>query len=115
MKDEQVLEKSERIEITETEQVYRLKVKSAVMTDSGSYSVKIANRLGQESRDAKVNVKCPFLYFFYKMGRCSNLVFVTHTVAKKGQQTEFQVKVRGQPMPDVEWLVDTLKVDVLMS
>lgn len=78
MKDEQVLEKSERIEITETEQVYRLKVKSAVMTDSGSYSVKIANRLGQESRDAKVNVKCPFLYFFYKMGRCSNLVFVTH-------------------------------------
>ena len=37
------------------------------------------------------------------------------TVAKKGQQTEFQVKVRGQPMPDVEWSVDTLKVDVLMS
>ena len=58
---------SERIEITETEEIYSLRINKASMTDAGDYSLKLSNRLGQETKNASVTVKCICLYFITKL------------------------------------------------
>ena len=60
-KNEETIVKSERIEITETEEVYSLKIKKATMTDAGTYNLKISNRLGHETKSASLTVKCNIL------------------------------------------------------
>ena len=67
-KGEETLVKSERIEITETEEIYSLRINKAEMTDAGDYSLKLSNRLGQETKNASLTVKCISrrVYFIFK-------------------------------------------------
>lgn len=59
-KNNEVLTKNERIDITETTDTYTLKIDKAVMTDAGNYTLKLTNTLGSESKSAEVTVKCEF-------------------------------------------------------
>ena len=57
-KDGKVLEQSERIEMSETEETYTMTIKSTTMTDAGKYAIKLTNRLGSEAKSADLTVKC---------------------------------------------------------
>ena len=93
--------KSERIEITETEEVYSMRIKKAAMTDAGDYTLKLSNRLGSESKSASLTVKSLAELRVPKI-----LQGLADTTASKGQSVEMKVRIRGQPTPDVEWFKD---------
>ena len=117
-KGEEVLVKSETIEITETEEIYSLRINKASMTDAGDYSLKLSNRLGQETKNASVTVKCKNNFFhslwnvilYWKNREAlaelrlpKILQGLNDSTVKKGEKLELQVRVRGQPNPQVEW------------
>lgn len=54
----ETLVQSERIEISETSDTYTLKINKAAMTDAGNYAIKLTNRLGEETKNSSVTVKC---------------------------------------------------------
>lgn len=56
--NDETLVKSERIEISETTDAYTLKINKAAMTDAGAYAIKLTNRLGEETKNTTVAVKC---------------------------------------------------------
>ena len=55
-KDGKELKASDKIKITDEGETYRLELLDLVMDDGGVYSVKISNRLGEKSQQAKLEL-----------------------------------------------------------
>ena len=49
---------SDRIKISDSGESYKLELKNVLMTDAGVYKVKISNRLGEKTHEAKVSLIC---------------------------------------------------------
>lgn len=49
---------SDHIVITEEGDTYRLEIKDLTMADGGVYKCKISNRLGEASKEAKLDLTC---------------------------------------------------------
>lgn len=56
-----MLESSEAIEILESEETFSLRIVKTAMTDTGDYTVKVANRLGEDTKSVPVTIKCKFI------------------------------------------------------
>ena len=63
LRNEETLESSEAIEITESEGKFTLRMKKATLNDSGDYTVKVGNRLGHDTKTVAVNIRCNHLFY----------------------------------------------------
>jgi len=63
LRNEETLESSEAIEITESEGKFTLRMKKATLNDSGDYTVKVGNRLGHDTKTVPVHIRCNHITF----------------------------------------------------
>ena len=86
---------SERIKIVkESDETFALIIERVKIEDSGSYSVVASNAMGQMSDFWQMVANAP-PSFLQQLAKTSE--------ANEGENITFEVKVQGNPMPDVKW------------
>lgn len=63
-KDGVELKESDRVKISDEGETYRLELLNLVMDDAGIYKVKIANRLGEKTQEAKLELTSIIFNYF---------------------------------------------------
>lgn len=100
-KDGTLIESSERIEIKTIKNCHRLKIKDAVVSDAGEYTIKAQNKLGVvESHCHVVVTEIPKL-----------LKELESIEIKQGEAAEFSVQISGSPKPDLQWFLNGKQVE----
>lgn len=94
-KDGVQIKDSERIKIVkESEEVYKITIKDAKLTDTGSYSVVAKNEVNQCSDFWQWHVTSP-PKIVQKMG--------ANKVCNEKETVTFQIKTEAEPAPTVKW------------
>ncbi|PSN48205.1 hypothetical protein C0J52_03613 [Blattella germanica] len=98
LKDGQEIKQSDRIKIKKEKETCTLTIEKAVLEDSGSYSIVAINEISQTSSFWKFDVHSPPV--------------ITKHLEKKIEVKEedtviFDIKVQGDPKPEVKWMKDS--------
>ncbi|XP_046987930.1 obscurin isoform X3 [Schistocerca americana] len=104
-KDGEELKSSNRITISEDGDTYKLELKDAQTSDAGVYKVKVTNRLGEKTQEAKLSLK-PVNEF-----RKPKIKIPLKDVAVcKNEDSELTCVFIGDPVPTVTWFHNGEKV-----
>ncbi|XP_049774558.1 obscurin [Schistocerca cancellata] len=104
-KDGEELKSSNRITISEDGDTYKLELKDAQTSDAGVYKVKVTNRLGEKTQEAKLSLK-PVNEF-----RKPKIKIPLKDVAVcKNEDSELTCVFIGDPVPTVSWFHNGEKV-----
>nr|XP_018906230.1 PREDICTED: muscle M-line assembly protein unc-89 isoform X3 [Bemisia tabaci] len=96
-KDGKVINSSDRVKLSYDEEstTHTLYIQRASMEDTGSYSIIATNELSQDSAFSKIQVMAG-PRFTKEMPKAMT--------TKEGDNVTFQVKVKGDPEPEVKWM-----------
>jgi len=93
--------KDSRFLVSEVNGVYKMKISKLEMDDAGSYGVEFSNRAGDKKMSTELKVHS---MEELRIPKC--LTDLKDKKANKGAKTFFNVKVRGDPLPDVKWYLN---------
>ena len=98
-KDGKKVDGTQRVILESREEVFKLKLDSATLEDTGVYKCRARNKSGEtESKEAKLKIK--------ESETLSAPVFVKHISDAEvavGDVARFETKVEGKPKPEVIW------------
>jgi hypothetical protein len=93
--------KDSRFQVTEAQGVYKLKIGKLEMDDAGNYGVEFVNRAGDKKMGSDLKVHS---MEELKIPKCMS--DLKDKKANKGAKTFFNIKVRGEPLPEVKWFLN---------
>ena len=96
------VKESRRVKTELSNDVARLIIKSTQGNDQGEYKCVVRNDLGSSSSKSKLTVKVPVKPDFTTK--------LKPVEAVEGGEARFEVKLKGEPKPDVEWYRGTTKI-----
>ncbi|XP_040572571.1 protein Obscurin [Lepeophtheirus salmonis] len=97
--------KDGRFVITENNGVYMLGIKEVTMDDKGTYQAEFTNRAGDRKVQSELIVHSADEL---KIPKCMS--DLKSKKAEKGGKTFFQIKIRGDPIPEVKWYFNDIEV-----
>nr|XP_018906228.1 PREDICTED: muscle M-line assembly protein unc-89 isoform X2 [Bemisia tabaci] len=102
-KDGKVINSSDRVKLSYDEEstTHTLYIQRASMEDTGSYSIIATNELSQDSAFSKIQVMAG-PRFTKEMPKAMT--------TKEGDNVTFQVKVKGDPEPEVKWFFNNVEI-----
>lgn len=93
--------KDSRFLVTEAGGAYKLKISKVEMDDSGTYGVEFTNRAGDKKMSTEFKVHS---MDELRIPKCMS--DMKDKKANKGAKTFFNMKIRGDPLPEVKWYLN---------
>merc|ERR1740128_258301 len=97
--------KDSRFMATESGGCYKLKIAKVEMDDAGNYQVEFTNRAGDKKVSSELKVHS---MEELKLPKCMS--DLKDKKANKGAKTFFNIKIRGDPIPEVKWFLNDVEV-----
>jgi len=93
--------KDSRYLVSEAGGVYKLKISKLEMDDAGPYGVEFTNRAGDKKLSTELNIHSQEEL---RIPKCMS--DLKDKKANKGAKTFFNIKIRGDPLPEVKWFLN---------
>merc|ERR1719383_1441461 len=97
--------KDSRFMVTESGGCYKLKISKVEMDDKGAYGVEFTNRAGDKKLSTELKVISMEELRIPKI-----MADLKDKKANKGGKTFFNVKIRGDPKPEVKWFLNDKEI-----
>ena len=97
--------KDSRFLVTEAGGCYKLKIAKVEMDDSGSYTAEFTNRAGDKKMSTELKVHS---MEELRIPKCMS--DMKDKKANKGAKTFFNMKIRGDPLPEVKWYLNDVEI-----
>lgn len=94
-----------RFLVTESGGCYKLKISQLTMDDEGNYGVEFTNRAGDKKLSSELKVHS---LEELKIPKC--MADLKDKKANKGAKTFFNIKIRGEPIPEVKWYLNDVEI-----
>jgi len=93
--------KDSRFQVSEAQGVYKLKISKLEMDDAGTYGVEFVNRAGEKKMTSDLKISSMEELRVPKI-----MADLKDKKANKGAKTFFNIKIRGDPIPEVKWYLN---------
>jgi len=97
--------KDSRFTVSESGGCYKLKISKVEMDDAGNYQVEFTNRAGDKKVSSELKVHSQDEL---KVPKC--MADLKDKKANKGAKTFFNMKIRGEPLPEVKWYLNDVEI-----
>jgi serine/threonine protein kinase len=97
--------KDSRFQVTEANGCYKLKICAVEMDDAGEYQAEFSNRAGDKKVSSEMKVHS---IDELKIPKCMS--DLKDKKANKGSKTFFNLKIRGEPLPEVKWFLNDVEI-----